>query len=179
MGVYLRAHIFPYDPKQPFQMDTNPYKLFDLLGDKQNGPYVVKSAVDYVAIGTIPDRGEIGGALTLFNPKTGKHEVYRYNIKGHSIIKLKFYDDYLYGGTSISGGAQANHLGDEDGTLFIFDIESKQLVYVPVPIDEEKGIGGLTIDDQGYLWGLTAGKLFKFDLENTEVLETKNLYPFE
>jgi ligand-binding sensor domain-containing protein len=56
-------------------------------------------------------------------------------------------------------------------------METGEKQFETIPVPEEKAISALTLDEDGNLWGLTSGILFKYDTATNQVVETKELYP--
>ncbi|WP_181346946.1 WD40 repeat domain-containing protein [Thalassobacillus sp. CUG 92003] len=178
MGVYTGAELFSYDPNQAYEYGTNPAKHFELKDQDQDRPFALVSAGDKLAVGTVPDYGKLGGALTIFDPMTEEYEFHRNIVENQSIISLEYKDGLVYGGTSVWGGLGIQP-SEEEAKLFVWDVENGQKDYETVPVPGEKAISALTFDDEGYLWGLTSGVLFKYDPEQGEVLEEKELYSLD
>ncbi|WP_052342656.1 Ig-like domain-containing protein [Bacillus sp. EB01] len=184
LGVYPGANIYQYDPTRPYEHDptvpekqTNPKVLFSLKGMEQDRPFAWAEGDGHVFVGTVPDYGVLGGTLSIINEATGEHETFRNVVQDQSIISLQYKDGLIYGGTSVYGGLDSKPTA-EDAKLFIFDPETKEKVYEGTPIPGERGIGTLEFDDEGYLWGMTQGKIFKFDPESREVLQSKELFSY-
>src|SRR5699024_10719671 len=156
-----------------------PIEEFNLKDDSQDRPYAIISADNKVAIGTVPDYGKTGGSLAFFNPKTGDYESYRNIVEGHSIVSLLYEGDYIFGGTSVYGCLGAEHTLEEDDKLFIWDTKSNKIVFETEPLSGEKSIPALTLDGEGNLYGFTAGKMFKFDLDKKEVIDSREYYHME
>src|SRR5699024_2499668 len=72
---------------------VEPYLIFG------RGPVGVR-----VAAGSVPDYGQLGGALTPVDPATGQAEFQRDGVRPQSRGSLAQRDGLIYGGTSIHGG---------------------------------------------------------------------------
>ncbi|WP_062104452.1 hypothetical protein [Bacillus niameyensis] len=178
MGTYPGAHIFEYDLSKPWDFGNNPVKIFSLSGEhKQDRPFAFVSTGDKLAIGTVPDYGELGGALTMYEPNTRNYDVHRNVVENQSIIELEFKDGLIYGGTSIWGGYGIDPT-EEEAKMFILDPSTNKKIWEGIPIPGEEAVSALTFDDEGYLWGLTAGYIFKFDPKTREVIASKELFPY-
>lgn len=164
MGVYTKAKIFEYEPSRPWVDGENPRLLFSLNHLKQDRPFALVSAGEKVAIGTVPDYGVLGGALTLYDPMTEEYEAYVNIIPNQSIIVLAYQNGIIYGGTSIWGGL-GKEPTEQEAKLFAWDPERKQLLWETTPIPGEKAISALYFDETGMLWGLSGGYLFQYDIE--------------
>ncbi|TWD81000.1 outer membrane protein assembly factor BamB [Kribbella amoyensis] len=177
-GVYPGAHLFEFDPSKPVQRGTNPREFAALTSDHQDRPFAIAGAGDRLAVGTIPDYGQLGGALTLVDPATGAKEVHRNVVPDQSVTALTTYDGLVYGGTGIWGGLGSTPTQTE-GKLFAFDPATGTKVWEGVPIPGEKAITGLIVGPDGHLWGGTVGKLFEFDPVTRTVLRTIDVTPFD
>lgn len=176
-GKYPAATMFEYDPNQPWEYGTNPRELFSLQEEhEQDRPFAMISAGENLAIGTVPISGRLGGALTLYDSETEEYEVFRNIVEDQSVSSLAYKDDLIYGGTRIWGGLGVDPTATE-GKLFIFDQEQNKKVWEGVPVTGEKAVSALTFDEEGYLWGLTSGTIFKFDPESQSVVLEKEIFP--
>ncbi|SDU47328.1 PQQ-binding-like beta-propeller repeat protein [Jiangella alkaliphila] len=162
LGVYPNAEIYAYDPAQPFS-DTNPKLVFDLKAYGQERPWTLVSAGDYLAIGTSPKNSETEGALALYDPGSGTHRVFKGIAGPQEISALTYRDGVVYGG---SLGCCPSK---QDGRVFALDAATGEKLWDTVPMPGEHGVNGLAFDDQGRLFGLTAGKSFELDLTTHQV----------
>lgn len=177
-GTYPGARLWQYDPTKPWEIRTNPTEMFTLKNSGQDRPYAIISAGDRVAIGTFPDHGLLGGALTLYDPSTKKYEIFRNLVKDQPIISLAYRDGYLYGGTNIWGGSDTTP-ATKEGKLFVFDLQRKEKVWEGVPVKGKQVVTALTFDETGNLWGLASGTIFQFDPASRKVVSKKNLFPYK
>lgn len=71
-GTYPGARIYTYDTTKPWNPPSNPVTGADALqlGEHQDRPVGWTDAGDVVAIGSMPDYGLLGGALSLLDPST-------------------------------------------------------------------------------------------------------------
>jgi hypothetical protein len=84
-GIYPGGDIYEVDITGGKMSD--PKLLFKIESD-QDRPYKMEYADGKLIIGTIPDYGKLGGALTIYDIATGDKQVYRDIIKDHSIVGL-------------------------------------------------------------------------------------------
>ncbi len=175
MGIYPGGFLYSYDPSENYEMDINPVEHFGLKSEGQDRPFALASAGDLLAIGTVPDYGLLGGALTIFNPATNDYTLHRNIVENQSVISLAYRNGLLYGGTSVWGG-----LGivptEEEAKLFVYNMQTGEKQFETIPVPGEKAISALTLDKDGNLWGLTSGILFKYDTTTNQVVKTKELY---
>ncbi|WP_435295765.1 hypothetical protein [Streptosporangium sp. G11] len=154
LGVYPGARIYEFDGAQP--------KLLLGLGDQeQDRPFAMVSAGNWLAFGTVPKSGAVGGAIGLLNPETGQKIIKRDIVPGHSIIGLAYRDGVLYGATSAFGGISTPR-GDA-AYVFAYDIATDTVKWKTAPVPGDLALGSITFDDAGKLWGLTPDALFELD----------------
>lgn len=175
-GVYPGGRIFTYDTTRPWQSGTNPGPQL-LLGHEQDRPVALASLADspLVAIGSVPDYGRLGGALSLYNTANGAIEVYRGVVPDQTPVALIHRDGLVYGGTGIWGGLGIPPSTTE-GHLFIFDVTTRQVVHTSVPVPGEQNVSAFAFDDAGTLWGLTANWLFAFDTATRTVVAKRKFF---
>lgn len=179
IGVYPRAEIFRCDPREPWNYGKNPRKLFE-IGQQQDRPFAFASNGRQVAIGTVPEAGQLGGALTVADLESGDRQTFRNVVQDQSIISLVFHEQsgLLAGGSSISCGLGIEPAAKE-GTLFLWDIEAGEKIWSGTPVPGQMGVTGLTAGPSGILWGITGQFLFRFDPEQLRVIDVINLFPDE
>lgn len=138
----------------------------------QDRIFALESAGERVAVGSVPDYGRLGGALTLVNPETGDYEFYRNVVKDQSIVSLAYDDGLIYGGSSIHGGIDSTPTADE-AELFIWDVEAGELIASKVAVPGAEIINQVTVGPHGDIWGLTDnGVVFIVDRKTNEVTES-------
>src|SRR5690606_19046910 len=98
LGVYPGAKIYRYDTTQEWQAGTNPGTPV-AIGNSQDRPVALTPAGDLTAIGSVPDYGHLGGALTLLDRTTGETTSYRNVVQDQSIVTLLHRDGKIYGGS--------------------------------------------------------------------------------
>jgi len=169
LGVYTGARIYQYDPDLPWDMGQNPKLLFGLKDDyNQDRPFAFTSTDQYVAIGTVPEYGALGGVLVLYDPDSNQKEVFPQIVRDQSVICLTSRGPYVFGGTSVSGGLGVKPT-EKEAKLFMFDTVTKDKVWEGVPIPGERAVSALCVDDEGDVWGLTPSAIFRFDPETKTV----------
>lgn len=174
VGTYPGAEIYVARSTQAWDWGSNPRHLFSLGRDQsgQDRPVSLIAAGPRVAMATIPNYGELGGALTLFNPANGRHQVHRNIVADQSITVLAYRDGVIYGGTSIHGGLSSTPSQDE-AELFIWDARHDRLVSSQVVVPGAEVIHALAFDADGDLWGFADnGVFFEYDVARGEVLRT-------
>lgn len=187
IGAYPEARVYSYDPKLPWNSTeyspspepghaANPARLFDFAADKQIRPRAMVSAGKYLAVGTMPDLGHLGGVLALWDPAKGalKH-AQRNVVTDQSIVSLAYRDGVVYGGTSIYSGQSATQPTQPEAKLFAWSVRQNRLLWELVPAPGKPAIPALTFDDRGRLWGIAGGEVFGVDLEGRKVVSRVTL----
>lgn len=179
-GTYGAAIIYDLNPFQPFDYpktdspNCNP-KIAGELGDGQDRPFVVKEADGKAIIGSVPTYGQLGGALSIYDPHTGEKEVYRNIIPDQSVTGLEYKDGIVYGASSI--GCGLNVLPTKTyAEIFQFDLKNRKLIKSVVPKLKGLsrpigGIGDLSFGPDGLLWGITNGLLFAMNPATLDVVK--------
>ncbi|MFI7133762.1 hypothetical protein ACIBQ1_49360 [Nonomuraea sp. NPDC050153] len=172
IGAYPEARVYAYDPALPWNSTEyspspepgpapNPARLFDFAADKQIRPRALVPAGRYLAAGTMPDLGQLGGVLAVWDPRTGtlKH-AQRNVVQDQSIVSLAYRDGVLYGGTSIYSGQSATPPTQPEAKLFAWSVKQNRLLWEIVPAPGKPAVPALTFDDRGRLWGIAGGEVF-------------------
>ncbi|MBP1948447.1 FIMAH domain-containing protein [Virgibacillus litoralis] len=179
-GVYPGARIFEYDTKEE-PGENNPKQLFQ-IGKEQDRISDIISADGKTFIGSIPDYGKLGGALTVYD-QTGEQTnptVYRNVVENQSIASLAYKDGIVYGTTTINGGLGIDPVAEE-AKIFKWDVENEQKIEeISLPIegiDNPQTIGDLSFGKNGLLWGAANNIIFALDPDTLNVVKSKKIYP--
>lgn len=182
LGVYPGARLYEYDTREPWRT-TGPeptvVQRFELKSEhEQDRPYAMLGVEELgkLFIGTVPDYGKRGGALTVFEPSTGAYQVHRNIVDGHSIVSLAYHEGLLYGGTTYRGGLGAEDVVD-DARLFAFDPATGAKLWEVVPFPGLHAITCLLVGPDQNLWGWAMGRLFIFDPKAREVIWSDLIFP--
>jgi WD40 repeat protein len=174
-GVYPKASLFEYDPRQPWNrtdpsLPNNPVKLGQ-IGSDQDRPLAVLGVeeLNKLFIGTYPIAGKTGGALTIYDPVSGSFDVKRNLIPEHSINSLLYRDGKLYMATSAMNGGS--------GELAIYDTASGKVEFETVPAEGKKAVTALTWGPDGGIWGMAEGTLFIFDPASWQFVYRDDKFP--
>lgn len=181
-GTYGSAVIYSYDPSEPFNFidngTGNPSLAYD-IGNDQDRPFVLTSGDNKLFVGTIPDYGKLGGALTIYDANStsdNKWTEYSNIVTDQSIVGLAYKDGMLYGGTSIYGGLGINPTQSE-AKLFIWDVANGKKVSeisLNIPgLDKPQLIGSLSFGPDGNLYGIADGAIFVMDPSTHEIIRSK------
>ncbi|TDD46453.1 hypothetical protein E1286_20970 [Nonomuraea terrae] len=173
-GRYPNGELLDYDPAEPWTYGTNPAPV--TIGEEQDRPQAFVQVGDRVAVGSVPKSGRLGGALTLWDPRTRALDVHRDVVPGQSVVSLATRDGLVYGGTSIHGGYGIDPAATS-ARLFVFDPVRGELVSSVVPVEGAHSVNALTVDAKGRIWGLADGHLFTYLPEAKRVTRAAALFP--
>lgn len=191
LGTYGGARIFKYDPNSPFTFSgggngDNPEMVQD-IGDDQSRPFTFASGDNKLFIGTIPDYGRLGGALTIYDAETDKWKTIRNIIENQSIIGLAYVDGTVFGGSTLSGGLGIDPT-ESKAKMFEYDVDSGTHEAFDLQVEglaKPEMIGELSIGPDGNLWGIAWGLdetgtansvIFAMNPENRKVIKSTSLY---
>lgn len=178
---YPGARISVYDPKRPLQFgdkdESNPRDLGS-LGDGQDRPRtMIASPYGGLYIGTYPDYGLYGGALSVFDIKSKEKRVFRHIIPNQSISSLVYISrfDLIAGGSSVRGGGGTRAI-EKEARLFLWDPKEEKKIFEIIPVNGAKTIISLTATKEGLVYGITdQEKVFVFDPEKKEIKKVFDL----
>ncbi|SEE91729.1 PQQ-binding-like beta-propeller repeat protein [Ruania alba] len=129
----------------------------------QDRIFAMTSVGDRLAVGSVPDYGQLGGALTIVDPATHEHAVHRNVVPQQSVVSLAYANGFVYGGTSIHGGLSTEPAAGE-AELFVWDVSSGERVFSAPVVPGAEVINRLTVGPDALLWGLASdGTVFAFD----------------
>jgi len=176
-NVYPKAAIYRYDTTKPVD-GTNPALVFN-IGEAQDRPYVNLTVGSTMYLGTIPDYGELGGALVAYDSASDTFEVFRNVVQDQSVVGLAHKDGKIYGSTTVLGGLDAVPTATA-AKMFVWDVATKTKIveFTPnLPGSVPKMISGLTFGPDGLLWAAADGTIFAIDPDTYEVVKSKVVYP--
>lgn len=173
IGVYPGAEIYSFNPFEEFGKG-NPEPVFSL--DGQDRPIAMASAGEYLAVGTVAEYGQLDGMVALYNPDTEEIHEFREIVGEQSISALAYRDGVLYGGTSDRGGGGTTPTNSQ-AQIFAIDVETKKVLWIKDAPEAHKQVSALTVDDDGYLWGVTVGTVFRADAESGEIVRAVEYFP--
>lgn len=175
MGVYPTGSIKVWDPAAAGSA-TNPRTLFALKETHaQIRPQAMVSTADRLYIGTAPDYGLTGGALTIMRYDDESYQVFRNIVADQTICAIAIDEAPAvhvgYGGSSITAGTGGDPVATE-AKLFRFDPISGAKTGEWSPLAKAYSVNELSFGHDGRLWGLADGTLFVFD-QATETFTAK------
>lgn len=159
-GTYTGANLWEFDPAQEFSQGTNPKLVASMTDVGQERPFGMASVGRYVVMGTQSKNGVSGGGVGIYDPAAGQLRTYVRPAGDRQV------DAVAGDGTTVFVGASAfNTLGAIPGSAVVVAMDpatgAKKWEVEPLP--GEKGIGGLTVDSDGDVWGVTVASIFELD----------------
>jgi hypothetical protein len=172
---YPGARLSVYDPKKPLQFgdgeDANPRDMGS-LGEGQDRPRaMIAGLYGKIFIGSYPDYGNHGGAISVYDPKRNERRVYRHIVSNQSIASLVYIEkiDLIAGGSSVRGGGGTRAI-EKEARLILWDPKEEKKIFEVVPVPEARAILSLAATSNGLIYGITDNeKVFVFDPERREV----------
>src|SRR3972149_5503200 len=108
-----------------------------------------------VYVGSYPDYGLFGGAISVYDPKKNERRVYRHIVRNQSIASLAYIEkiDLIAAGSSVRGGSGTRAVEKEARTIL-----------------------SLASTKEGMVYGITEnGKVFVFDAQKKEIKKVFDL----
>jgi hypothetical protein len=178
---YPGARVSIYDPKKPLrfgsQEDDNPRDLGPLGGGQDRPRAMIAGPHGKIYIGSYPDYGLFGGAISVYDPRKGEKRVYRHIVENQSIASLAYIGklDLIAAGSSVRGGGGTRAV-EKEAKLILWDPKEEKKIFEVIPIPEAKTILSLAATPDGLLYGITSNeKVFIFDSERREVKKVIDL----
>ena len=172
---YPGARISIYDPKKLIRFgdgeDANPRDLGP-LGEGQDRPRaMIAGPHGKIFIGSYPDYGNHGGAISVYDPKKNERRNYRHIVKDQSIASLAYIEklDLIAVGSSVRGGGGTRAI-EKEARLILWDPKAEKKIFEVVPVPEARAIISLAVTPDGLIYGITDNeKVFVFDPVQKEV----------
>lgn len=161
-GVYPYGGVLEYDPAKPYVVGTNPRELFRLQPDGQNRPLAFAAAGSKIYVGSTPDYGLWGGALTVYDTATGTRTTHRDIVADQGVVSVAVIGDRLWAGTTIGGGGGTVPKARE-AKLFTADLGTGAKLAEFTPVPGADAITSVVAGPDGNIWGLADGELFVVD----------------
>lgn len=179
--AYPSARLSVFDPKKPVRFgdgeEANPRDLGP-MGERQDRPRaMVAGPHGKLYIGSYPDYGLHGGAISVYDLKKNERRVYRNVIPNQSISSLVYIEslDLIAGGSSVRGGGGTRAL-EKEAKLILWDPKEEKKIFEVIPVPEAKTILSLAATPDGLVYGITDNeKVFLFDPMRREVIRAFDL----
>ncbi|MEN6600860.1 MAG: hypothetical protein ABFD86_00480 [Bryobacteraceae bacterium] len=143
---YIKAILAVYDPARPWNQgtakDSNPRTILH-IPDFQYRPVggIHLGPGGKMYIGTQPNYGMLGGALSVFDPETEQIEVHRNIIPDQQITAVAADVKWVYAASSPGGGGGAKPKGTS-GHFFVWDPALKKIAY-DLELEPRRGISAM------------------------------------
>lgn len=155
--------------------DRKTFNIFNIQNN-QNRPYAIASNINGdIIIGTQPNYGEYGGALTYYNAKNNSCYTVTNIVNGHSIFSMDFDksdNNIAYIGTSISGGTGSFPL-KESSHLVKWNINSKQKLWDIIPDPKSTAITSVIYHKNKLFCTTSNGNIISIDPSTGKVVNKK------
>ncbi len=177
MAAYSYSELSVYNPYEPWNPGVNPMRIGP-VGDDQNRPHAMTSSADgRIFIGSEPDYGEYGGALSIYDPVSGTFEGHRNIIPEQSILSLTTGADGLiiYGGSSTRGGTGTEPI-TENAHFFAWDALQGKLTLDIVPVSGADDIEALAAAPDGKIYGCADSTVFVFDPASGKIIYKQRVF---
>lgn len=176
-GVYPGGSIIRLDVTDSGDIATTPVVT---LGEEQDRPYHMCEHEGRLFVGSVPDYGRLGGALSVINLSDGATTVLRNVVQDQSVVGIAVRDGVIYGSTTVRGGLGIEPTATE-AKLFTLDLHtlaktgeySLGLPGGQLPVL----IGGLDFGPERLLWGSADGYVFALDPVRMTIRRKINIFP--
>lgn len=172
-GVYPHARFYEFDPTKPWATN-NPHQFAQVPGQSRPVAMLGVPELSTLFIGTVPEYGQLGGHLMVYNPNTDRLLDAGEVVARQSVVSLVYSDKLIIGGTSIAGGLGIQPKARQ-AKLFGWDPQSEKKVFELVPVPNTQAITSLIIGPDRNVWGVANSTLFIFDPASQKVLFTEKL----
>lgn len=155
-GTYPSGQLSEWDPRST----AAPKVLFTLKDAyAQNRPVAVVPAYGKIFVGTTPDYGLYGGALSVYDVASGALNVHRDIVPDQTIASIVPASNKIWVGSSVDGG-QGTIPRATEARLFQFDPATGKKTTELTPVAGAKSIHALSVGPDGNIWGLADGTVF-------------------
>ncbi|MFG3708147.1 hypothetical protein ACGF7U_25915 [Micromonospora sp. NPDC047670] len=171
MSVYTLAYLFRMTP------DGDPRRV-TAIGAEQTRPLDAtwSPADNLLVVGTEPDYGRYGGAVSLYDPRTGDLDVHRDVVADQSIRSVAVKHGTAYLGSSVNGGFGTTPRATE-ARLAGFDLATRTKSWEITPVAGAKQIVDLVTTGDRVIGLTETGVLFAVDRRTREVVSRTTVAP--
>jgi outer membrane protein assembly factor BamB len=162
---YAEAGLAVFDPAKPWNAgeapSSNPRAILYIPEDQYRpvgGIHLGPGGKMY--IGTQPDYGLLGGALSVFDPKTEKLEVHRNLIPKEEISAVGADDRYVYCGADPAGGGGSKAV-EKQAHFFVWDPQTQKIIF-DHPFPTTAGFGAIAVVKK-HAYFVTGDQLMDYD----------------
>jgi hypothetical protein len=178
---YPGSRLSVFDPGRPLRFgdgeDANPRDLGPLREGQDRPRAMIAGPHGKLYIGSYPDYGLHGGAISVYDLKKKERRVYRHIIQNQSIASLAYLEklDLIAGGSSVRGGGGTRAV-EKEARLILWNPREEKEVFEIAPVPGAKTILSLAAAPDGIVYGITDNeKVFLFDPEKREIKKVFDL----
>jgi streptogramin lyase len=175
---YAEAGLAVFDPAKPWNAgetpSSNPRAILYIPEDQYRpvgGIHLGPGGKMY--IGTQPDYGLLGGALSVFDPKTEKLEVHRDLIPKEQISAVSADDRYVYCGADPAGGGGSKPVARQ-AHFFVWDPQTQKIIFDRA-FPTTTGLGAIAVVRK-HAYFVTGDQLMDYDSKERTL---KAIYHFD
>lgn len=175
---YIEATLAVFDPEKSWdqgnQPDSNPRRILSVPQEQYRPVGGIHLGPDgKMYIGTQPDYGMLGGALSVFDPKTEKIQVYRNLVPDEEISAVGVGDHYVYCGADVKGGGGSMPVAKKSH-FFVWNPAKKKIIF-DQPLPTKEGLGGIAAV-RGHAYFVMGSQLMDYDSSHHTL---KAIYRFD
>jgi streptogramin lyase len=164
---YAEAGLSVFDPAKPWEPGesqfSNPRTIFYLPEDQYRPVGGIHLGPDgKMYIGTQPDYGLLGGALSVYSPSREEVRVYRNLIPQEEIVAIATDDRYVYCVSDIQGGEGSKAVALH-AHFFVWDPQTRSTVW-DYTFPDGRGVAALTATN-GHVYFVRGSELMDFDVD--------------
>lgn len=156
IGSYTDAGVWRHFSGFPWVYQTNPQRLTRLDGYGQERIMTIVGASQRIAVGSLADKGEMGGALTIYDPRNGNVAYTGEPVEDHAVASLLF--QRVGPKPVMIGGTTSNQLGithpDPEARLFIYDLQTMETEYAEILKPGVTSISTIRQLPDGRIWAV-------------------------
>lgn len=184
---YINAKVWKYDknallkPLDYEYSDSEQFMAFSIENNQNRPKAIVSNNVSKtVLIGTEPNYGRYGGALTVYSDVTKNKYTISHIVSNHTIWDITYDNNdsnIAYMGTSVQGGSGTTPLND-DAHVVKWDIQNKNKIWDVVPKKNNHTILSV-IHKNNKVYSVTAsGSIISMDDKTGRVIKENNKQRF-
>lgn len=162
LGAYGNAHVLAWNPDEPFVYGENPRELC-VVGHAQSRPMGLFHDDSRLYIATRAEYGELGGAISVINPRDGGCEVFRDFVPRQNPCSFFQYRDVFVGTTEIHGDQGSCLPEAANAVIFTWNPVEKKTVFSVSPWPAQS-LGALALSAAGQMIGFGASQYYLFDV---------------
>lgn len=166
--------VYPAGTVDSVNLDTGAVRNLTRLGHSQIRPRDMERADGLLFVGTQPDYGLLGGALSIVDERTGATDVYRNVVPDQSILSVATAGGVVYLGSEIYGGLGTNPKAKE-AVLSFFDLATRTVTRSLVPVPGATGITDVVVVGDTLVGVTNSGVMFEVDRATGQVTRTTQL----